>query len=54
MWKDSRGLNIFPKALYLMEAQVVLDGWRGVEDGAISGDHQDKTIQGLRREREDK
>lgn len=33
---------------YLVEAQVVLDGVRGVEDGPASGDNQDKTIEGLR------
>lgn len=33
---------------YLVEAQVVLDGVRGVEDGPTGGDNQDKAVEGLR------
>lgn len=33
---------------YLVEAQVVLDGVRGVEDGPAGGDNQDKAVEGLR------
>lgn len=32
---------------YLVEAQIVLDGVRGVEDGPTGGDNHDKTIEGL-------
>ena len=32
---------------YLVEAQIILEGMRGVEDCPICGDHQDKTIQSL-------
>lgn len=33
---------------YLVEAQVLLDGVRGVEDGPAGGDNQDKAVEGLR------
>lgn len=32
---------------YLVEAQVVLDGVRGVEDGPTGSDNQDKTVESL-------
>lgn len=32
---------------YLVETQVVLDGVRGVENGPIGSDDQDKTIESL-------
>lgn len=32
---------------HLVEAQVVLDGVRGVEDGTTGGDNQDKTVESL-------
>lgn len=33
---------------YLVKAQVVLDGVRGVEDGPAGGDNQDKAVESLR------
>ena len=38
---------------YLVEAQVVLDGVGGVEDGPVGAEDQDKAIESLER-REDK
>lgn len=32
---------------YLVKAQVVLDGVRGVEDGPAGGDNQDKAVESL-------
>ena len=35
-----------------MEAQVVLDGVGGVEDGPVGTEHQDKAVEGLERWRD--
>lgn len=39
--------NGWSSVSHLMEAQVILNGWRSVEDVTLRSDHQDKAIESL-------